>query len=126
VTKAEAYEAAWRLGFKGDFSLVDQIYHPEYTAVENNTDMEVDLSMDKSAALALGESIIPGPYLCLIEDSNFLRMRIYGKYKEAEIFQSITTSITYKNGKIITQESKVIELDSDPSEGQDWNWEDYV
>ena len=29
MTKAEAFEKAWRLGFKGDFSLVDEIYHPD-------------------------------------------------------------------------------------------------
>ena len=33
--------------------------------------------------------------------------------------------ITYKNGKIITQESIPVELDYDSSEGQDWNWKDY-
>ena len=26
MTKAEKFEKAWRLGFKGDFSLVDEIY----------------------------------------------------------------------------------------------------
>ena len=32
MTKAEAYDKAWRLGLKGDFSLVDKIYHPDYSA----------------------------------------------------------------------------------------------
>ena len=35
-----------------------------------------------------------------------------------------TEKTTY-SGKIITQESVGEELDYDPSEGQDWNWEDY-
>ena len=30
MTKAEAYDKAWRLGRKGDFSLVDEIYHQNY------------------------------------------------------------------------------------------------
>ena len=30
-----------------------------------------------------------------------------------------------KDGKIITQKTDGRELDYDPSEGQDWNWEDY-
>ena len=34
ITKAEMYERAWRLGYRGDFSLVDKIYHPEYSATE--------------------------------------------------------------------------------------------
>ena len=29
MTKAGAYEKAWRLGFKRDFSLVDEIFHPD-------------------------------------------------------------------------------------------------
>ena len=45
--------------------------------------------------------------------------------KEADVFSLVTVSITYKDGKIITQESIGEELDYDPSEGQDWNWEDY-
>ena len=46
-------------------------------------------------------------------------------FSYADIFASNTTSITYKDGKIITQET-IGERDlPDPSEGQDWNWEDY-
>ena len=57
-------------------------------------------------------------------------MKIFYVFKDKEsiekqIFLSGTTSITYKDGKIITQESIGEELDYDPSEGQDWNWEDY-
>ena len=46
-------------------------------------------------------------------------------FKEAEIFASVIISITYKDGKIITQETAREEHDYDPSEGLDWNWEDY-
>ena len=35
------------------------------------------------------------------------------------------TAITYKDGKIITQESISERNQLDPSEGQDWNFEDY-
>tara|TARA_Y100001968_G_scaffold319880_1_gene352059 strand:+ start:388 stop:546 length:159 start_codon:yes stop_codon:yes gene_type:complete len=42
-----------------------------------------------------------------------------------EVFFKNTTSITYKDGKIITQKSETEDLNDDPSEGQDWNWEDY-
>ena len=37
MTKAETYEQAWRLGFKGDFSQVDSLYHPEYSAIDHTT-----------------------------------------------------------------------------------------
>jgi len=33
MTKIEAYLKAWTLAMKGDFSLVDQIYHPEYRSI---------------------------------------------------------------------------------------------
>ena len=37
MTKAEEFEKAWRLGYKNDFSMVDKIYHPKYSALERNT-----------------------------------------------------------------------------------------
>ena len=47
------------------------------------------------------------------------------KFRNAEIFDASITAVSYKDQKIITQESRREELDYDPSEGQDWNWEDY-
>ena len=47
MTKAEAYDKAWRLGLKGDFSLVDKIYHPDYLAYDYRAGVEVNLEMDK-------------------------------------------------------------------------------
>ena len=55
----------------------------------------------------------------------FLRIQRYNRHRDAEVFASVTTSITYKDGLIITQQSEVEELDYDPSEGQDWIWEDF-
>ena len=46
MTKGEAYLRAWKLGFKGDFSEIDKIYHPEYSAVDDATGVKVDLNMD--------------------------------------------------------------------------------
>ncbi len=40
-------------------------------------------------------------------------------------FYEVQTAITYENGKVITQQMVRQELDYDPSEGQNWNWEDY-
>ena len=65
------------------------------------------------------------PSQVLFEDNNFLRLQRLVMFEEAEIFASVITSITYKDGKIITQETLRKELDYDPSEGQDWNWEDF-
>ena len=33
MTKAEAFDKAWRLAIKSDFSLFDEIVHPEYESL---------------------------------------------------------------------------------------------
>ena len=124
MTKAEAYEKAWRLGYKGDFSLVDQIYHPEYSTFEDTTGITANLDDDKTVVLSLNSSVIIGPYKCVPESGDLLNIQAYSMFKEAEIFRSFTTYATYREGKIITQKIVSEELDYDPSEGQDWNWED--
>ena len=125
MTKGEAYLRAWKLGFKGDFSEIDEIYHPEYSAIDDATGVKVDLNMDKTIGSELGKSMIIGPQTILFEDENKVKIQTFDKYKDADIFQIITSEITYKDGKIVTQKTVAEELDYDPSEGQDWNWEDY-
>ena len=126
MTRTEMFEKAWRLVAKEkDHSLVDEIYHPDYKAVSHMTGVEVNLEADKKAYLAFIEHLIVAPAKIVNESEDFLCIQRYSKYREADIFISGTTSITYKDGKIITQESIGEELDYDPSEGQDWNWEDY-
>ena len=125
MTRAEAFDKAWRLGIKGDFSLVDEIYHPDYKAVDAYSGVEVNLEADKEVASTLGDLLIGTHPVVLSEDKNFLRIHRYNRHLGAEIFASVTTAITYKDGLIITQQTEVEELGYDPSEGQDWNWEDY-
>ena len=126
MTIAEQFDKAWRLAFRNDdFSLVDQIYHPDYKAVDVIAGVEVNLDADKEVVLTLGDSIIATPPEILQEDENFLKISRYNRYIGEDIFNLLITSITYKEGKIIAQESVMEELDYDPSEGQDWNWEDY-
>jgi len=125
VTKGEAYLRAWKLGFKGDFSEINEIYHPEYSAIDDATGVKVNLNMDKTIGSELGKSMIIGPQTILFEDENKVKIQTFDKYKDADIFQIITSEITYKDGKIVTQKTVAEELDYDPSEGDDWNWEDY-
>ena len=125
MTKGEAYLRAWKLGFKGDFSEIDEIYHPEYSAIDDATGVKLNLNMDKTIGSELGKSMIIGPQTILFEDENKVKIQTFDKYKDADIFQIITSEITYKDGKIVTQKTVAEELDYDPSEGQDWNWEDY-
>ena len=125
MTKGEAYLRAWKLGFKGDFSEINEIYHPEYSAIDDATGVKVNLNMDKTIGSELGKSMIIGPQTILFEDENKVKIQTFDKYKDADIFQIITSEITYKDGKIVTQKTVAKELDYDPSEGQDWNWKDY-
>ena len=33
MTRGEAFDKAWRLGIKGDFSLYDEIVHTDYESI---------------------------------------------------------------------------------------------
>ena len=72
MNRAEEFDKAWKLGLKGDFSLVDEIYHPEYTAFDNTSGVEVNLEADKIAVSTIREIIIFGPRKILFKDDNFL------------------------------------------------------
>ncbi len=69
--------------------------------------------------------IIFTPAETLVESDDFLKVHRYNRLKEAEVFSSVTISLTYKDVKIVSQGYSFEELGYDPSEGQDWNWEDY-
>jgi nucleoside-triphosphatase THEP1 len=126
MTRTEAFDKAWRIAFKEkDFSLVDEIYHPEYAAYDDRTGIDVNLEADKTVVLTLKEAITFGPPQTVSEDEEILEVHRFANYKGTEIFISVTSRITYKDGKIITQSTKREALNHDPSEGQDWNWEDY-
>ena len=126
MTKAETFIQAWRLAAREeDFSLVDKIYHPDYSAFDHSAGVEVNLESDKQVILTLKHEIKATTPTIVSESDNFLQLHRYNRYRDADIFNSITTSIHYKEGKIINQESVIEELDYDPSKGQDWNWEDY-
>ena len=127
MTKAEEFEKAWRLGYKNNFSMVDQIYHPKYSALERNTGVEVNLEADKIIISTYGEYLTIGPFRLIFEDENFLCLeRIYRSNLTGGFTYNVgITAVTYLDERIITQESTNENDVPDPSEGQDWNWEDY-
>ena len=127
MTKAEAYVNAWRLGFKGDYSLVDEIYHPDYSAFDRTTGVEVNLASEKVIIATISELIKLGPFRTIYEDYNFLIIDWWAKsILSGEPHYNFTfTAVTFKDKKILTQESITDRSDQDPSEGQNWNWEDY-
>ena len=123
MTKAKQFETAWRQLCRGDFTLLDEITDPNYQA--KSQEIIVDFEAYKGIIKALTESIIIGPFRLIYEADEFLCVHRYSKFRNAEIFDASITAVSYKDQKIISQESRREELDYDPSEGQDWNWEDY-
>ena len=62
MTRTQAFDKAWRIAFKEkDFSLVNEIYHPEYSAYDDRTGTDVNLEADKTVVLTLKETITFGP-----------------------------------------------------------------
>ena len=119
MTKAKQFETAWRQLCRGDFTLLEEITDPSFQAKSQG--IIVDLEAYKGIIKALTESIIIGPFRVIYEADEFLCVHRYSKFRNAEIFDASITAVSYKDQKIITQESRREELDYDPSEGQDWN-----
>ena len=119
MTKAEEFEKAWRLGFKGDFSLVDEIYHSDYKSFDYRTGIEANIEDDKVIASTLGELVIFGPHRTLFENENFLCIERFSKR-----FTNTTdpdygvaiVAVNYEDGKIICQKTATHRTDFDPSE----------
>ena len=76
MTRAEAFDKAWRLGGKEkDFSLVDEIYHPEFKGVLE--EVELNIEAFKEGLYTLKDFIIFTPPKTLIEDDTFLKLYRY-------------------------------------------------
>ena len=126
MTKAETFIKAWELVItKEDSSLVDKIYHPDYCSFDPVAGVEVNLESDKQVMLTLRHDLILTRPISVSESDDLVRLQRYNRYRDIDIFNSVTTSVHYKDGKIVSQESVIEELDKDPSEDQDRNWEDF-
>ena len=128
MTKAEAYYKAWRLGRKGDFSLVDEIYHQIYKSIDYRTGIEANIEDDKVIVSTLGESVVFGPSKALFEGEDFVCVEGFAKRQfnvNDPSYGIMMTALSYQDGKIVSQKTVSSDLDFDPSEGKDWNWEDY-
>ena len=123
MNKAEAFDKATRLAMKGDLKLYDEIVHSDYESM--NQQVPVNKEMSKSILSGIGDLITVGPMQKIYESEKFVCIHRYSRVANTEIFNSVMTAITYKNGKVVNQQTVREELDYDPSEGQDWKWEDY-
>ena len=62
----------------------------------------------------------------IYENDEFLCVLAYQRIMDPEPrFRAFTKAINYKEGKILRQKTALEELDYDPCEHLDWNWEDY-
>ena len=69
-----------------------------------------------------------GPVKVLFENKQFLCHTVLMRENlEYDIFNfsKIMVASTFEDRQVLHQESVFEKLDFDPSEGQDWNWEDY-
>ena len=123
MTRGEAFDEAWRLGIKGDFSLYDEIVHTDYESINQGVTINRDVS--KAILAGIGKMGMYGPCRVIYENDDFVCLHRFSRVIDDEVFFSLMTAVSYKDGKVITQETIREPLDEDPSEGQDWNWEDY-
>ena len=73
MTKAEQFDKAWRLAFKeNDFSLVDEIYHPDYSAPDPVTGIIVNLEDDKVIVSTVRETYVIGLFRPIFESDEFV------------------------------------------------------
>ena len=100
MTKAEQFDKAWRLAFKSnDFSLVDEIYHPDYSAPDPNTGIVVNLEDDKVIVSTVREQYTIGYFRPIFESEVSVCLhRFFGSRKE-DVYTSTISAITYKDGK---------------------------
>ena len=76
MTKAEEFDKARRLAYKGDLSLVHEIYDPDCKHFDHRFGMEVNLDM-QSAVMSAYENSTFGPYRVIYENEEFLCIHRY-------------------------------------------------
>ena len=84
MNKADVFDKAWKMAIRNDFSLFDEIVHPDYESV--NQGVKITKEMSKGILSTLSDSIIIGPCTTIFEDNNFAFVNRYTKLINAEIF----------------------------------------
>ena len=126
MTKAEEFDKARRLAYKGDFSLVEKLYHHDCKHFDHRVGLEVNLDM-QSALMTAYENTTFGPFRVIYENEEFLCIQRYGRNRltRETLYMTLISGVNYRDKKIVRHETALEDLDYDPSEGQDWNWEDF-
>ena len=123
MNRGEEFDKSMKLAMKGDFSLHDEIIHQDYESI--NQGITINKEMSKTILSGVGDFTIIGPMYTIYENDEFACIHQYSKIANAEMFYSVMTAITYKNGKVVNAQPVQKELDYTPSKGKDWNWENY-
>ena len=123
MTKSDAFVGAWKSAQKGGFFISNEIVRTDYES--ENQGVLFNKEESEAVISGIGDLIITGPHRTIYEDNNFLCFVRYSKVREDELFGELISAVHYKDGKIIKNETIREEIASDPSEGEDWNWEDY-
>ena len=82
MSKVKIYQKAWSQALKGDFSLVDQIYHPEYRSFDLRTGIYTNIDDDKVVVTTENEEIFTSYPDVLYENDEFL---CFYKYVKSQI-----------------------------------------
>ena len=126
VTKAKEFDRARRLAYKGDFSLVEKLYHPDCKHFDHRVGLEVNLDM-QSALMTAYENTTFGPFRVIYENEEFLCIQRYGRNRltRETLYMTLISGVNYRDKRIVRHETAIEDLDYDPSEGRDWDWKDY-
>jgi hypothetical protein len=126
MTKAEEFDKARRLAYKGDFSLVEKLNHPDCKHFDHRVGLEVNLDM-QSALMTAYENTTFGPFRVIYENEEFLCIQRYVRNRLTRdiLYMTLISGVNYSVGKIIRHETAMEDLDYDPGEGKNWNWENY-
>ena len=126
MTKTADFEKAHRLATKGDFSFFNDLYHDDFRMER----FEIAMNREdyKAVYASVSDLRVYGPVRVLFENNQFLCHTVLMRENlgnDVFDFSEIMVASAFKRGQVIHQHSVFEKLDSDPSEGQDWNWEDY-
>ena len=94
MSKVRTYQKAWSLALKGDFSLVDQIYHPEYRSFDLRTGIYTNIDDDKVIVTTENEEIFTSYPDVLYENDEFLCIIAYQKVSDPETLLAFQNSFS--------------------------------
>ncbi len=103
MNRGEAFDKAWRLEIKGDFSLYDEIVHTDYESTNQGVKIHRDVS--EAVLAGIGKMDMYGPCRVIYENDDFVCLHRFSRVFDDEVFFALMTAINYKDGKVITQET---------------------